>query len=201
MDVAIPFIARLNVDISRDADEIENHKVIRWLMMFAANKPLVLDDFRGGKIHYEGVGFSGSPSIVYDQYISRLLEDFEERWVRVTEDALILQNEANLEATARQAAGLISSHSQRILNRARDVKSKLGNMRGGEGASSLHLLPRKVPPPETRLLACVAHIRAQSAATTKRSSWKNFIQENKGPIAAIVTLFGLVVAIVSLFHN
>jgi hypothetical protein len=201
MAVAIPFIARLKVDISRDADEIENNKVTRWLMMFASNKPLILDDFRGGKIHYEGVEFSGSPALIYDQYISRLLEDFEERWVRVTEDALLLQTEANLEATALQAAGLIKSYSQRILNRARDVKDKLGRMRGGEGGSNLHLMPREVSPPEARLLACAAHVKAQSATKNRRSSLGSFILENKGPIGAVITVLSLLVAIASLFRG
>jgi hypothetical protein len=201
MAVTIPFIARLKVDIGRDADEIENHKITRWLMMFASNMPLVLDDFRGGKIHCEGVGFSGSPATVYDQYISRLLEDFEERWVRVAEDALPLQIEANLETTALQAAGLINSYSQRILNRARYVKNKLGGMHGGGGETRLRLLPREVPLPEVRLSACAAHLKHQSATNNKRSPLRNFVEENKGPIAAVIAILGLTVAIASLFRG
>lgn len=195
-----PIVARLRIDIPKDADEIDAKFITHWLMMFAGQLPLVLDDFRGGKIHFEGIQFSGSATAIYDQYMSRLLEDFRERWVRTAEDSLVSQLDADLEVVALQVAGLIESQAARLVGRARDVKTKLSTMHGQP--SSLRLLPHDGPTTEERLLAQAANIRRQRnirVTPTSVNVWLDFIRENKGPIAAIVAIVGVAAAILPLF--
>jgi len=193
--VTVPFIARLQADIIRDVEEIEDRKITHWLTMLASGKPLRLDDFRGGTINFQGVGFSGSPELVYDQYISRLVEDFEERWIRVSEDAISQYFTADVDETAEQAAGLIQGYSSKLISHARETKERLGRLRNGAGAGRLRLLPRSGPDVRTRLLATAALVsnqrpKPQKAMMGRLEDWG---RANPLLAALIIGLSGAVV--------
>lgn len=166
-------IHRLERDLTGDVDATDRRAITPWLMQFSAGKPLKLSHPRLGHISYEGVGFSGSPALVFDQFVCHTIEDLVDRHLRAVEDALPAVPPAQLDEVVGQATGLLVAARTKLLNRAADIKGSL--LRNGlDDLQPVRLGPGGVEPINVsqRLKDLAHHLRAQtmkiSSATIKR---------------------------------
>lgn len=191
-----PFVTRLYVDVPKDSDLVDRKNITHWLMAFSAGKSVNLDDFRGSTIRLGGVEFSGSAELIYDQYISDLIQEFEERWIRIVEDALDQQLDDKLDEVARQSAGLIEAYSRKLVHRAEAIKGTLGKR---SGATRLRLRHFRQIAIEKRLLARAEEVRrSRNLLMGTTRPWYQFWHHGKGPVAAVITLATLILGLLGL---
>lgn len=118
-------LQRLHHDLEDDRATIDRDCITRWLMCFSANKPLILEHPRLGKIHYSGIGFVGSPELVFDQFVRYSVEDLVEKHTRSVEDFLPDVDNLDLDSVADRAAGMLHSVRAQLYDRAAVIKGRL----------------------------------------------------------------------------
>ena len=113
--------------VDLDVDIADRESITVWLMRMSSNHKLELFHPRTGKIVYQGIGFRGSPEIVFDQYVSHVIEDIVEKHVRSAEFSLpSVPNKQRSHASLEMEAIILGARA-RLRNRAADIKGKLLN--------------------------------------------------------------------------
>lgn len=124
-----PYTNRIVEELRRavdlDVDVADRESITVWLMRMAGGYRLELFHPRTGKIVYEGIRFDGSPEIVFDQYVSHVIEDLVEKHVRYVEDHLADVPADRREWAAKQCEAAINGARLRLRNRAADIKGRL----------------------------------------------------------------------------
>ncbi|WP_425988944.1 hypothetical protein [Brevundimonas sp. TWP2-3-2] len=193
-------VAELRRSIDHDVDVTDRESITVWLMRMSGGYKLELYHPRTGKIAYEGIGFQGSPELVFDQYVSHVVEDLVEHHVRYTEANLSAVPIAQRERAALEMESAILGARAKLRNRAADIKGRLL----GDGFT------RPVPVPLRSALEPIdVHGRVHGALTELKErdradrplfGWlERFAKSNPALSNLMSFLIGTVVAVIGMW--
>ncbi|MBX9708501.1 MAG: hypothetical protein K2X61_11265 [Caulobacteraceae bacterium] len=181
-------------------DVTDRESITVWLMRMSGGYKLELFHPRTGKIAYEGIGFEGSPELVFDQYVSHVIEDLVERHVRYTEENLSAVPLAQRGRAALECESAILGARLKLRNRAADIKGRL--LRNG--------LTRPVPvtirsPLEPinvheRIHGLLAELKERDSENRPLFGWlERFAKSNPALSNLVSFLIGTLVAIAAMW--
>ena len=116
---------RLKRDLDMDVAIVDRQNITCWLMAFSAGTLLELEHPRLGSIRYLGVGFQGSPALVFDQYVGHVIEDLVERHLVALEAALAIVPRGERAQVVEDGCEELQKARMKLSTRAADIKGRL----------------------------------------------------------------------------
>jgi hypothetical protein len=110
--------------VKDECEKLDRTQVTPWAFL-KAGPPMRVRDFYGREICYQGVGFEGSPRVVFwSRYIEPFLEDIAFRAVDL---ALRLSREKEIDPQKSlvETQGLLNSYTRKIFDRMAEIDRRL----------------------------------------------------------------------------
>jgi hypothetical protein len=189
MLMASPLYPTFQKRVADACDALILKQVDPWIFMTSSG--LRVTNFSGDQIAYSGIGFEGSPQIVFwSRYIEPFMEDIA---VKEFDAARSLSAERKVDAASvlREVHGLLTSHFERIFLRMADVDRRLRG-KGFPERIGLRGINREVGQIRVFLDEHLAAELKMAPSRSRLQRFETWVTQHKG----ILSLGGLLTAIV-----